>query len=142
MHAEFRELPALMLPRVNRFFKANGHKGKAKSHERVFVLEQGGRITAALRACPEADGYLLRSVWVASHMRSQGLGTALLTQAVGQLGLSPCWCYPFGHLKRFYQQSGFIEADINAVPATIASRYLTYSHKHQGLLLMYNRLPS
>ena len=136
MSAEFRELPTLLLPLVNRFYKANGHKGKAKGNERVFVLEQNSNIVAALRACPEENGYWLRSVWVALPLRGQKLGSQLLKQAVLELSPAPSWCYPYDHLKKFYLQSGFKEIALETTPDSIQSRYLTYCKKQPELLLM------
>ncbi len=126
-----QELEPIAFPLVNRFFKANGHKGKAKGGERVWVLRQG-EIVAALRACPKAHGYLLRSVWVSSGRRRESLGTTLLQQSLSQL--PTCWCYAYPHLEQFYQRAGFITVEPEQTPADIHEPYRRY--QQQGLLLM------
>ncbi|MGI9276902.1 MAG: GNAT family N-acetyltransferase [Endozoicomonas sp.] len=130
------KLDSIALPLVNRFYRENGHKGKARSNERVFVLRDRGRILAALRACPKADGYLLRSVWVAVTSRKQGYGSILLQQSLSQLGNSQCWCYPYSHLKLFYQLSGFQEVIPEQAPEEIALPWQSYRGKGENFLLM------
>ena len=129
------ELSPLQLPLVNRFFKANGHKGKARSNERVMVLKEDGGIVAALRACPTSQGYLLRSVWVDTQRRGEGVGSQLLNWALPVLN-SDCWCYLYNHLMGFYEKSGFVVVEPEQVPEDIAKPYLNYRSKGQSFLLM------
>ena len=137
----FRELNKQQFPLVNRFYKENGHKGKARGGERVFTLTVNGSIQAALRACPDADGYLLRGVWVAISQRNQGLGSALLKNVLTVLSPKPCWCFPYGHLKAFYQRAGFSEPKATEVPTAINTRYQGYKVKQPGLLVMSHCTP-
>ena len=136
----FCEIPTLQFPLVNRFYKANGDKGKARGGERVFALKQQADLLAAVRACPEAEGYLLRSVCVARHARGSGFGKKLLQQARQQLGDAPSWCFPYGYLLSFYQQAGFEAVSPGRVPASVAQRYQRYHLKHHDLLLMTSLL--
>lgn len=130
------ELSPEMFPLANRFFKENGHKGKARSHERVFVWRENGKIIAALRACPKANGYLLRSVWVSIALRRTGLGSQLMQESLKRLSPSPCWCYPYSHLEAFYQRLGFHTMEANSVPEEIASPWLNYQSRGEDFLLM------
>lgn len=143
----FAELPSLALPMVNRFFRDNGHKGKARGGERVFVLKkqsretadssgQQGNIIAALRACPKSRGYLLRSVWVDLRMRRLGLGCRLLTETLRLLSPAPCWCYPYAHLEAFYLKSGFTVYPSDQVPEDIAQPFERYRDQSHDFLLM------
>ena len=130
------ELESIALPLVNRFYRENGHKGKARSDERVFVLRDQGRIVAALRACPKADGYLLRSVWVATDRRRKGTGTTLLNCVLSKLGSFPCWCYPFDYLEAFYQRSGLQQVPPEQTPDEISSVWVNYRARGERFLLM------
>ena len=130
------ELQPVAYPLVNRFFKANGHKGKARSDERVFVFKHEGRIVAALRAFPKANGYLLRSVWVDIALREQGLGLQLTRNAVQALQPSSCWCYPYAHLRHFYIKAGLIERQPFEVPESISQPWKNYQSKGNTFLLM------
>ncbi|MRI34856.1 hypothetical protein EOPP23_17910 [Endozoicomonas sp. OPT23] len=129
------ELDSVQFPLANRFFKANGHKGKARSDERVLILRDNGNIVAALRACPKKQGYLLRSVWVAINRRGEGLGSLLTEKALKRLN-SDCWCYPYPHLQSFYENTGFSLQETDQVPEDIAVPFENYRNKGESFLLM------
>ncbi|MCW7552051.1 GNAT family N-acetyltransferase [Endozoicomonas gorgoniicola] len=136
------EMQPVAYPLVNRFFKANGHKGKARSDERVFVLRSEGEIIAALRACPRSEGFLLRSVWVALSKRGCGYGLELVKETVEALSPLRCWCYPYQHLRHFYALAGFEELAPEAVPADIAMPWRNYRKNGQVFLLMGGNVTS
>ncbi|KEQ17937.1 GNAT family N-acetyltransferase [Endozoicomonas numazuensis] len=125
-----------VFPLVNRFFKENGHKGKVRPDERVFILRHDNTIVAALRATPKANGYLLRSVWVHREMRSKGLGSRLMNSVLESLSPAPCWCYPYPHLSAFYEKVGFNITEPARVPSEIAAPYLAYRDRGESFLLM------
>lgn len=130
------ELQPVAFPLVNHFFRANGHKGKARSDERVFVLRQNGSIAAALRACPKGEGYLLRSVWVSINQRRTGLGLRLTRKVLQALQPSPCWCYPYAHLEPFYLQAGMTVLSPEQVPDIVALPWRRYQEQGHDFLLM------
>lgn len=131
------ELQPAAFPLVNRFFKANGHKGKARGDERVFVLRDSDEvIRAALRACLRDSGYLLRSVQVDCRSYRQGLGQRLVSETVKQLQPATCWCYPYNHLKQFYENCGFHLIGGDKVPKDIHQPFLRYREQGQVFLLM------
>lgn len=131
------ELNPITFPLVNRFFKENGHKGKARGDERVWVVrDQQGDILAGLRASQKPAGYLLRSVWVGNHVRRQGIGSLLLTATLSDLKSETCWCYPYPHLETFYMTAGFVFPVIESVPADIMEPYQRYQQQGNDFLLM------
>ncbi|MET4694027.1 GNAT family N-acetyltransferase [Endozoicomonas lisbonensis] len=130
------ELQPVAYPLVNRFFKANGHKGKARSGERVFVLRSEGEIIAALRACPRSQGFLLRSVCVSVPRRGCGYGLQLVKETLLALSPSRCWCYPYQHLKHFYSLAGFKELSSESVPTEISTPWQNYQKSGKAYLLM------
>ena len=133
------ELAPIRFPLVNRFFKNNKHKGKAKGNERVFVLKNDqGDILAALRACPKSQGYLLRSVQVDQQHYRQGLGALLVKETARLLQPEPCWCYPLSHLRSFYESCGFQVSDTKQVKDDIRIPFLRYIQQRKKLLLMNN----
>ena len=136
------ELQPEAYPLVNRFFKANGHKGKARSNERVFVLRSESKIVAALRACPRSEGFLLRSVWVAISKRGCGYGLELVKKTVQVLSPSRCWCYPYQHLRHFYVLASFKELAPEAVPSDITLPWKSYLKNGQAFLLMESNVTS
>ena len=140
---KIEELQPVAFPLANRFFKANGHKGKARGDERVFVLrDDNDAIKAALRACPRESGFLLRSVQVDCRDYRQGLGQLLVSETVKQLQPVSCWCYPHSHLQTFYEKNGFSLIDENKAPEEIRQPFIRYRQQGQTLLLMTtSRLP-
>ncbi|MFK0572362.1 GNAT family N-acetyltransferase [Endozoicomonas sp.] len=134
------ELDHLAFPLVNRFFKENGHKGKARGGERAWIARnEQGVIVAGLRASPKSAGYLLRSVWVSGNARRQGIGSRLLNQTMKDmksLASATCWCYPYSHLETFYRRAGFIFPEIESIPSDILQPYQRYQQQGQDFLLM------
>ena len=131
------ELLPAAFPLANCFFKANGHKGKARGDERIFVLRDSNNIIrAALRACPKDSGYLLRSVQVDCRIYRQGLGLQLVTSTVTLLEPAKCWCYPYPHLQTFYEKSGFTLIDENDTPKDIRQLFARYRNQGHQFLLM------
>nr|WP_286198113.1 GNAT family N-acetyltransferase [Salinisphaera sp. G21_0] len=131
------ELNPIAFPLINRFFKENGHKGKASSEERVWVARCAkGNIIAGLRASPKSDGYLLRSVQVASNAQRKGIGSFFLSEVLKNLNAVNCWCYPYVHLELFYQRAGFFSPEPDSVPSDILAPYLRYRQQGHTFLLM------
>lgn len=131
------ELTPIAFPLVNRFFKDNGHKGKASGDERVWVVRcSKGNIVAGLRASPKSEGYLLRSVWVGRNAQRKGIGSFFLREVLNDLGSIHCWCYPYAHLELFYQKSGFFSPEPDSVPPDILAPYLRYQQQGHDFLLM------
>ena len=131
------ELPSLLFPLVNRFFKENGHKGKARGNERVFVLKgSDGQTLAALRATPKQNGFLLRSVQVDRSRYGEGLGSQLVSDTLTMIAPAICWCYPFDHLQHFYESCGFQICSPEQVNDDIKGPFQRYTQQGQKLLLM------
>lgn len=120
---------------LNRFYKRNGHRGKATASHQAWWLEQDGAIVAALRLEPFPWGHLLRGMWVATEQRGQGLGTHLLTLLQPQLTTRDCFCLPYRPQLDFYHRNGFIDAQ-NDAPSALRQQYRHYLARgeHLGLL--------
>ena len=136
MPFQFSQLSQEQFPLVNRFYKANGHKGKARGNETLYVMRETQDIIAAVRLCPKRDGWLLRSLWVAKSRRGEGIGTMLLHNVLATPEHHPCWCYPYDHLKAFYQAAGFQQQPADEAPEQIREPFEAYQAKGNHLLLM------
>ncbi len=132
------------LYRVNRFYKKNGHKGKATPGDIVFWLEQSDQILAAVRFLNTSDGLLLRGLWVHKSQRRSGLGSALLKQTRLVWQQQACYCFPYGHLEDFYSRNGFtLFADrggnikgTHSIPDQLYNQLKSYHQRGEDLLLM------
>lgn len=134
-----KQLMPAEYPLVNRFYKAQGYKGKARGNEIVFTLQQR-QIVAALRIVPLAEQWLLRGVWVDSKLRRQGLGQALLEGITPLLTMSEYYCFAEQNVVPFYLKVGFIMQDSHTLPVPILQRFKTYQQRNAQLhSLMWQR---
>lgn len=126
--------------RLNRFYRRNGHRGKARPEHRAWWLQQDDDIVAALRLEPQNWGNLLRGMWVAEKLRGEGFGSQLLQRLKQELQAQPCYCLPYSHLTRFYQQQGFIAAQDEA-PQPLRQQWQRYCERGEDLQLMKYQPP-
>ncbi|MBV0934513.1 GNAT family N-acetyltransferase [Marinobacterium weihaiense] len=110
---------------LNRFYKRNGHKGKARPGDHAFVLHLNGQVLAGVRFEVMAEGWLMRGLWVHRNWRGQGLGRQLLQGCEVQWSAQPCYCYPYRELAAFYTRIGFVAVEEHVAPRlqTLLSRY-------------------
>lgn len=120
---------------LNRFYRRNGHKGKANQHDSAFWLRDAKTIVAALRLTPCEYGNLLRGMWVDKAHRGQHLGADLLKGTKDYWGKKRCYCFPYSHLQPFYEISGFILSNHHA-PKPLQDQLSRYLHRGEDVVLM------
>jgi N-acetylglutamate synthase-like GNAT family acetyltransferase len=125
---------------VNQFYKKQKHKGSASGDERVFIIEYGEAIIAAVRLVPHDDYYWLRSLYVEQTLQGQSLGSQLLSFVQVNIHTA-IYCFPYLHLEHFYQQAGYVFVAESDMPQSIRQLYTRYNRKGQGILAMA-KLPS
>ncbi|MBE9397266.1 GNAT family N-acetyltransferase [Pontibacterium sp. N1Y112] len=125
---------------LNRFYKRNGHKGKADSKDKAYWLITDEKIAAAVRFTPTAEGTLLRGLWVDCNIRRQGLGGLLLKACSSYWKQQACYCFPYQHLQEFYAKAGFTPAD-ESTPPQYQSQLIRYQQRGEELILMQYQLP-
>jgi len=125
---------------LNRFYKRNGHRGKATASHQAWWLEHKGNIVAALRLEPHPWGNLLRGMWVATELRGQGLGTYFLTLLKPELVIKECFCLPYKYQQKFYLRNGFINAQASA-PCALRQQHRHYTDRGEELGLMQYQPP-
>jgi len=137
------------LYRLNRFYKKNGHKGKATPEDVAFWLEQSDQILAAVRFHNIGAGLLMRGLWVHKAQRQSGLGSALLEQTRDFWQQQACYCFPYAHLQTFYRQNGFTLiadrsgniTDTQSIPVQLVNQLRSYHQRDEDLLLMAYQPP-
>lgn len=133
-------VPDSELFRLNRFYKRNGHKGKADTADTAFWLKDGNEILAAIRFTADDNDLLLRGLWVHKERRGQGLGDKLLRECRHYWAKHNCFCYPFNHLEAFYAQHGFVTADEHT-PAHLLRKLKSYQQRGEEVILMQYQPP-
>ncbi|MGI0119373.1 hypothetical protein [Zooshikella sp. RANM57] len=136
-----KQLKPVEYPLVNRFYKAQGYKGKARGNENIFVLQQP-QIVAALRLTPLTDQWLLRGLWVDYMLRKQGLGLALLDGIIDFLTINHYYCFAEQDVVPFYLKANFIIPDIHTLPVSILQRFKAYQQRNTGLQALMWQRPS
>jgi len=129
------------LYQLNRFYRRNGHKGKAKPSDTAFWLEQQGEIIAGVRFSAAENGVLLRGLWVATEKRRQGLGSQLLRDTRTFWQHSTCYCFPYNHLEAFYTHHGFKRLDESTTPAPLDQQLERYLRRGEKVILMAYQPP-
>ena len=122
--------------RLNRFYKRNGHRGKASKDHLAYWLEADQTIIAGLRLEPMPWGNLLRGLWVAKQYRGLGAGQKLLNALRTQLSDAPCYYLPYVEQEAFYQRNGFQDAHDTA-PADLIKQWRSYLKRGEQLALMH-----
>jgi GNAT superfamily N-acetyltransferase len=155
---------------INKFYKKNGHKGKANGDDIVFYAYQctndsSQEVIAAVRLCPihsettanithqsssnaytttlntpetasNTTDYWLRSMWVHTDMRGQGIGVKLLAAMTDFFESNNTYCFPYDHLKSFYQQAKFSDLSSCDIPQPLNEKYQQYMKAGAKIILM------
>lgn len=132
-------LETVQLPLVNKFYKANRARGKAKGNERVWVAKDNGEIVGAARVADISGFDFLTGVMVAVTHQRQGIAAALVLQMVNAQQ-KPCFTFPYGHLVDLYQKLGFVEVDVSELPKPIEMRFERYRGQGRDIVAMVAHL--
>lgn len=125
---------------LNRFYKRNGHKGKASNKDHAYWLKEDKKILAAVRFTPTADGILLRGLWVDKAFRQQGIGSTLLQACRPYWQGQDCYCFPYQHLQDFYTKLGFSSPNAST-PLFFLQQLTRYQQRGEKILLMQYQPP-
>ena len=119
-----------MVPLVNKFYKANRGRARARSSDKVWVVRDNGELVAALRVVQLSGHEFLTGVQVALDKQGLGIATAMLTQVFEHLhanGLvKPCYTFPYVHLIEFYRRLGWVEIGKDELPKPLQTRFERY----------------
>jgi GNAT superfamily N-acetyltransferase len=128
-------LETVQLPLVNKFYKVNRARGKAKGNERVWVVKDKGEIVGAARVADISGHDFLTGVQVAASHQRRGVAAALVGQIVNTQQ-KPCFTFPYGHLVGLYQKLGFVEVDVSEWPKPIEMRFERYKGQGRDIVVM------
>lgn len=132
---QFIELEKVKYPLVNQFYKQFYKKGLASKDESVFILKHHSIISSVkLKRIDQSQ--LLTGVTTASNERGKGYASLLINNLLQQSSTT-IYCFPYLHLKEFYQQCGFKQLPIEEAPQAIANQFQRYNNKQTLLLMCY-----
>lgn len=134
----FERLNPLRFPLVARFYKTHYPSGAPRKDEVIWTAEGEKGLCGAVRFRQfDTDRFqLLTGMLIAPELRRQKLGVALLEAVQEQIDLVPCYCLAFRHLVPLYQQAGFNVIDVQALPASLKGRYISYCNSGKDLVPM------
>lgn len=124
----------------NRFYRQNGHKGKARPEHKTWGLTLDSELVTVVRLEPFPWGILLRGLWVHKQHRGKGLGGQLLNLLQQELSSAPCFCLPYSDLIDFYRRHGF-EETIQNTPESLLQQWRRYLARGENLKVMQYRPP-
>ena len=79
---------------------------------------------------------VLRKMQIAPAWQRNGVGSALLREAVATGGSDEMWCLPWRHLTDFYARAGFALVPTDSAPSHISSRLAKYVGWGLDIVLM------
>lgn len=129
------------LEEINAFYASVGYPDQARPIDRLWVARKGDTTVAAVRICPQPEGYmLLRGLYVAQSTQRQGIGSRLARAALADCAGRVCYCIPFAHLEAFYQKLKFARIRPEHAPEKVAERLSHYLDEGLDVILM-RRMP-
>ena len=111
---------------VELFYNTVGENDVLSPSETIFIAKKGDCIVGAVRLVSEHGVLVLRTLNVAVEHQRLGIGTQLVRAVISELAGRPCYCLPYPHLKKFYEQFGFRKAEPKTVPVFLFERYSEY----------------
>ncbi|MCX6819667.1 MAG: GNAT family N-acetyltransferase [Candidatus Adlerbacteria bacterium] len=123
---------------VELFYNTVGEDDVLDLSEIVFVAKENDRIVGAVRLVPEHEVLVMRTLNVAVEHQQRGIGTLLVRALITDLEGRLCYCLPYPHLKKFYEQLGFREVDSEALPTFLFERYSEYNKSFAVITMAIN----
>ena len=130
----FCQLEKQQTPLANQFYKRVYKKGVASKSDQVFVLKDQ-EIRCAARLKEEQGKLLLTGVACAIDFRGKGLASLLITKILSRQ-TQDIYCFPYPHLKNFYQHLGFIFCEPEQLPEALNIKYQRYNSRKPLICMM------
>ncbi|MGB0834513.1 MAG: GNAT family N-acetyltransferase [Psychrobium sp.] len=128
------QLPAIMIPLANKYYKTHKVGGSASGNNIVMVARKNGNIVGIARLAPIQEHWFLTGVHVAESERGQGIASQLIKALCGQQ--PQVYSFPYQHLEAFYNNLGFTLMPPEQIPSEIAARFVAYSKQGRKIVAM------
>ncbi len=130
---------------LNKFYKENKNKARAKPSDLLFAALDDDIICAALRLIPYDTFFFLRSVLTHPNYRGQGIAAQLIQHAVAstvkQSGALTIYTLPTPKAVSLYQRLGFKVVDTAEVPLPLQASYKRFRHANNDSRVMVLQVP-
>jgi len=126
---------------LNRFYKENKDKARAKPSDLMFVAhDEEEQVRAALRLLPYQGFLFLRSVLTQAEYRGQGLASELIEFVIQQQANSgvnlPIYTLPTPLAAPLYIRLGFKPIDRDEIPSELLASYRRFRQSDNGPTVM------
>jgi len=124
---------------IDEFYRKNGSQGTARNEDLFFVAYSAQKIIGCVRFCIEEDTPMLRTMYVDTKYRDQGVGRLLLKSFGNYLDINKIhnvFCLPYVHLEKFYGLINFKVVDKKEVPKFLVIRAIEYAQNEIHTLFM------
>jgi GNAT superfamily N-acetyltransferase len=126
---------------LNRFYKENKDKARAKPSDLMFVAQdEDEQVRAALRLLPYQGFLFLRSVLTQAEYRGQGLASELIEFVIQQQANSgvnlPIYTLPTPLAAPLYIRLGFKPIDRDEIPSELLASYRRFRQSDNGPTVM------
>lgn len=129
-------LDKVQYPLVNKFYRAEGERGKVRGDDRCAVIKSAaGEILAAACLRPVDDAELLMGMAVAQKHRGQGYARLLLQTMAGDFS-HRTHTFSYSNLTTFYASEGFQETAISNLPEALRRRFISYQDQGRDIVAM------
>ena len=130
---QYQLLEPIMLPLVNKFYRAEGARGKANANHKVWVAREKREIIGALKLERFYQQTFLSGVYVCEGSRGQGIAKCLLSASLESE--EEVITFAYRHLTPLYCSLGF-EISEEGVHAALLAKYENYRRQGRDVICM------
>lgn len=131
-----KELEAIKLPLVNKFYKDHYPSGKAKKNETIYVAYYQLEIAATVRFRNVERYRLLTGMLVAPNCRGKGIAHDLLNYCHENVLKETDYCFSYQHLTELYRSHGFTSLQPDDLPSQLQQLFIRYSNSGKKITPM------
>lgn len=121
-----------MMPLINKFYQQHKVRGKAKSHDKVWVIKVENQLAATAKLSLKEGHFLLTGVFTAPIYRNQGLASHLIKH-LSSCHLEPIYTFAYTNLVEWYTRCGF---SLNSPPNELEPIFQAYVRQGRDIRCM------
>lgn len=128
------QIPTIEIPLVNKFYKGNNARGKAKRHDNVWVAKTT-EIIAACKVQTIGSHYLLTGLMVSKPWRNKKIGQMLISRLLINQEKS-IYTFPYISLVPWYLSLGFKQIELSEIPDAIQEKFAVYHQQGRNISVL------